>query len=126
MLRSDERLSRFIFQRNQFHVAQNAVGHRAFLPPGNNKLSVFGTNRLSENSTWIIGRRVATVCKQNFHARADLSRDELGKHRLQLIRDEPPRRHRNIVSWPAHNQKDDIKLIAVELAAAATLRLPLC
>ena len=124
MLRSDARISRFIFQRNQLHAAQNAVGHRAFLPPRDNKLSVFGTNRLSEKSTWAIGRRIASVRKQNLHARADLAGDELAKHRLEAIRDEPPRRHRNIVGWPAHNQKDDIKLIAMELAAAAKLRLP--
>src|SRR5438552_10295497 len=101
MLRSDARLSRFIFQSNQFHAAQKAVDHRAFLPPRNNKLSVFGTNRQSEKSIWAAGRRVASVRRKRLYARADIAGIELAKHGLKATRDEPPRRHRNIVGWPA-------------------------
>jgi hypothetical protein len=124
MLRSDARLTRFIFQQNQFHAGQRTIGHRAFLPPRDNKLSVFATNKLREKSVWAVGRRIAAARKRNLHARADIPNYEVEKHRLQVIRDEPPRRHRNVVGWPSHAQKDDLKLIAMELAAVAKLRLP--
>ena len=123
ILRRDARLSRFLFQKKDFRPAQNSVRHRAFLPPSNHKLSVFGTNGLAEKSIWVIGKRVARERDKTLLARADIARDELAKHQLKLIRAEPPRYHRDIMGWPPHDQKDDIMLIAMELAAVATLTL---
>lgn len=123
VLRSDAQLSRFLLERNRFRAAQNAVTHRAFLPPSDHKLSVFATNRLRERSIWVIGKRVASERNKTLYARADISLPELAKRELRSVWDEPPRRHRNIVGWPAHAQKDDLILIAMELAAVATLRL---
>jgi len=123
VVRSDARLSRFLLEENRFNRAQNAVKPRAFLPPSDHKLSVFGTNRLREKSIWVIGKRVANEQNKPLYARADLSRRELANHKLKSVWDEPPRLHRNIIGWPPHGQKDDLKLIAMELAAVATLRL---
>ena len=34
------------------------------------------------------------------------------------------KRKRSLVGWPARDQKDDVKLVAMDLAAVAKLRLP--
>jgi hypothetical protein len=95
------------------------------MPPADGRLSVFDTHRASESTIWRIGMSIATERNQNLHARADILSSAVSRQgSLRVVRDEPPFRHRNIIGWPPENQKEDRILIAMELAALATLRLP--
>jgi hypothetical protein len=121
---TDPRLTRFIFSGNDFSVAKNLVKPRAFMPQPDDTLSVFETEKLRDQGVWAIGADVASERKGNLHARADIPTSLVTVHKLRVVHDEPPRRHRNIVGWPPVDQKEDRKLIAMQLAASATLRVP--
>jgi hypothetical protein len=98
------------------------VRARAFLPPPEGKLSVFDTDSLNEERIWRIGKDMAAG--RTLHARADVAHSVAKTQGLELIVDEPPSRHRYLDGWPSLSQKEDRMLIAMELAAAALLRLP--
>jgi hypothetical protein len=122
--RKDPRLSRFIFSRRHFSDTQNIVKHGAFMPPVDGKLSIFDTDGVEERTVWSIGQEIAIERDQTLYARGDISTSSATGQNLRVIPDEPPPRHRNIVGWPPADQKEDQKLIAMELAAVATLRVP--
>lgn len=92
------------------------------MPSADGQLSVFDTENLKDESVWRIGRDVAI--DRTIHARADIATSAAVAQGLNLVRDEPPPRHRSLNGWPPASQKEDQKLIAMELAAAALLRLP--
>lgn len=92
------------------------------MPPSDGKLSIFDTENLDENSIWRVGQNVAI--DRTLRARADIMTSVVEAQGLSLLKDEPPPRHRNLVGWPPSTQKEDQKLIAMELASAASLRLP--
>lgn len=98
------------------------VKPRAFMPPEDGKLSIFDTENLQDESVWSMGRDIAI--DRTLHARADITTGVAVAQGLNLVIDEPPPRHRNLDGWPPASQKEDRKLIAMELAAAALLRLP--
>lgn len=92
------------------------------MPPNDGKLSIFDTENLKDDRIWRIGRDVAV--DRTLRARADIMTSAAEAQGLTLSIDEPPPRHRNLIGWPPSTQKEDQKLIAMELAAAALLRLP--
>lgn len=92
------------------------------MPPSDGKLSIFDTEKLGDHSVWQIGRDVAI--DRTLRARADIVTSLAEGKGLTLLVDEPPPRHRNLTGWPPVTQKEDQKLIAMELAAVALLRLP--
>lgn len=94
------------------------------MPPVDGKLSIFDTDGVEERTVWSIGQEIAIERDQTLYARGDISTSSATGQNLRVIPDEPPPRHRNIVGWPPADQKEDQKLIAMELAAIATLRLP--
>jgi hypothetical protein len=118
----DARLSRFIYSHSHFNASRSVVKTRAFMPPADGKLSVFDTENMEDESVWRIGREVAV--DRTVHARADIATSAAVAKGLKLVIDEPPPRHRNLADWPPASQKEDQKLIAMELAAVALLRLP--
>ena len=122
--RSDIRLSRFIFTEGHFSRTKKAVKHRAFLPPGDGRLSVFDTEGVDEQEIWSIGGELAVQRTQTLYARADIGTGIVISKKLRVVVDEPPPRHRNIIGWPPATQKEDRMLIAMELAAASVLQLP--
>jgi hypothetical protein len=94
------------------------------MPQPDGALSVFSTDNLEQRQVWGIGQSIATERNQNLHARGDIMTKAVIDQGLQVVRDEPPPRHRNIVGWPPATQKEDQKLIALELVAVAKLVLP--
>jgi hypothetical protein len=94
------------------------------MPPLDCKLSIFDTEAVGEQSIWGIGQRVAIERNQTLYARGDIKTSSVIEQSLRVFRDQPPPRHRNIVGWPPADQKEDQMLIAMQLAAVATLRLP--
>ena len=119
----DPLLSRFIFSKADFSLPQR-IRPRVFMPPPDLRLSVFDVHALVSDDIWQIGQEIAAIRTQNLHARADIQTSSATEHGLRVLMDEPPLRHRVIEGWPA-NQKEDQKLIAMQLAAKATLHVPM-
>lgn len=94
------------------------------MPPVDGKLSIFDTDGAEERTVWSIGQEIAIERDKTLYARGDIITSSVTGQNLHVVKDEPPPRHRNIVGWPPVDQKEDQKLIAMELAAIARLRLP--
>lgn len=120
---TNEPLTRFIFSRNHFSASQRRVKHQAFLPPVDLRLSVFRIESLTEAEVWRIGDEIEAGRSERVRARADLPSSEVIRIGLSAVPDEPPPRHANIVDWPA-DDKDGRKILAMELAAVASLAIP--
>jgi len=122
---ADELTTRYLHQASHFVPSRSRVKPRAFHPaPKDHKTSVFRIRGLSERQIWQIGDvYVASVVARKILARADVSVTQVQSVGLQVEADEPPRRHANITGWAS--EKDRWMSEAQELAALATLRLPI-
>ena len=93
--------------------------YRAFLPhPKTNDVSVYRTKGLSLRSVWSLGDRRMT---RGFYGTGELTRMQVVSHvPLEVIPDKRPKRHANIVGWPAKPEQMDY---AKKIAADARLQL---
>ena len=119
-----ENLSRFLISKKQFSKTKNLVKPSAFLPPKNLHLSVFRTENLPNKTIWEIGLH-KVVNRMNpprtFYARADFLAAIAISLQLQIVSDNKPIRHANIVGWP--EEKSKRKEITLEIAADSNLKL---
>ncbi len=94
----EESLARFLTSTSQF----NAVGVKpsAFLPnPKNGETSVFRHGSQPEESLWQIGEEhLAGV--RTLHGAAIVKTMHVRSTGLNVIAEEPPPRHANIIDWP--------------------------
>jgi hypothetical protein len=90
--------------------------------PTRGEVSVFRINGLDQASIWEIGSDIARKRDRTLYARGDTKAEHVRKVGLNIRSDEPPPRHANVVGWP-ENDKPRHKVIALQLAAAATLVL---
>ena len=113
---SNERISRFILNRNEFRPSNQTVKAKAFIPPKNKRLSVYRTSTLSEGEIWSIGDEfVAEPRGKTLYGRADL----LAKDVYALQQKVEPETsihplHADIIPWP--DGRADILLLATQLA----------
>ncbi len=114
-----ELLARFIFFESYFDTKKQRIKHNAFMPDQDLETSVSRIDALDEQQVWMIGVDVASESGRRLCARGDLSTEIVRKHRLNVVSQEPPPRHANIVGWPT--EKSEQKLLAKELAASASL-----
>lgn len=119
-----ERISRFVLSKHQFKSSAGKIKHNAFMPPTSGGLSVYRTQELNEDDIWSIGTDyVAAPQGKTVYARGDLLAGQILGAKLGIESvPRPHPRHADIVGWP--QEKDEQKMCAVELANAATLRLP--
>ena len=122
---ADEPLARYLIEKTSFVRTQNRVKFKVFMP-FHLAVSVFRTGGLSDSDIWEIGQEeVAGPRNKTLYGRAEV----LGSHveqvavqsPLQVVIDEPPPRHANIVGWP--DEQSTQQLIAIKLAEMATLTL---
>jgi hypothetical protein len=116
---AQEALARFIFSNRHFSPQQNRVKEGAFLPNRLGEVSVFRVHDLEAFDIWAIGTAVATSRSASLYARGDVRAQAVRKLQLDVVADKLPSRHANIIGWP--NDKPKQKILALELAAAATL-----
>jgi hypothetical protein len=90
--------------------------------PSKGEVSVFRVDRLTGPQIWKIGTEISEERHRTLYARGDTRAREVRKVGLDVSPMEPPPRHANIVGWP-ENDKPRQKLIALQVAAAATLVL---
>ncbi len=90
--------------------------------PSGGEVSVFRINGLSETAIWEIGGDVGRKRGRTLYARGDTKASDVMKLGLEIRPNEPPPRHADLVGWP-ENDKPRQKLIALQIAAVATLVL---
>lgn len=118
----EENLTRYILHKNHFSTLYKRVKYTAFLPTSNGETSVFRTSNLSDNEIWKIGDiEVAQKRGLPLLGYADILAFQVLSENLKVIPDNIPLRHANIVGWP--EEKSEQKLIAMELAENAQLRI---
>ena len=126
----DERLSRYVTNKDHLNAARDRLHFRAFLPSSKRQeVSIIRTEQLTEEKVWEIGDRVvAEPAGRIILARGDVMARQVGEShvddwRLTVVPDEPPPRHALIGGWPPAEESEIRKLLAQQLRAAATLRL---
>jgi hypothetical protein len=117
----NEKLARYIFSTRHFSREPPRVKTEAYMP-SRGEVSVFRIDRLEQAAIWEIGNEVARKRERTLYARGDTKASEARRVGLDIRPDEPPSRHANLVGWP-DNDKPRQKLIALQLAAVATLVL---
>lgn len=113
-----EDLSRFILEKKQIR-ADNTLRHTVFMPNRNGETSVFRISGIPQKQIWEIAVQVARERTKELFGRADISVKNVLSKKLQVILNEPPKRHANIIGWP--DDPSAKRSIAQELAAEATL-----
>lgn len=124
----DNTIGRYLTQRGQFSSERNRVKPRAFEPPLDRErlvhlLSVFVIDGLAETEIWELGDTyVGRPHGRDILATGELTaKDVRNVDSLELLRDDVPPRHAHIQGWPSG--KDERKILAIELAAVARLRI---
>ncbi len=117
----EERLSRYLFSRNNYSASKHTVHYSAFLPPPDRYLSVFRTSDLVEEEIWDIGDNIGRRRDKSLLGRGDIKAVAVHEAGLSIDPNDIPPRHANITGWP--DDESAIKLAAVELAQRAELIL---
>lgn len=93
------------------------------MPPADLELSTFRVTGFEEPAIWLLGREeVALPRRQKLHARADLVAKDVSAIGLSMRPDKKPEHHVSLLGWPTDTSTQ--QLLATELAAKATLRVP--
>jgi hypothetical protein len=123
-VRPSETVARFLLQASHFAATKRLVKPHSFLPTKGGETSVYRTDSLTAEQVWGLARtHVERGSSRRVRARADIQAEAVYNQGLIFDPDgKPDLRHANIVGWPSG--KDRQLLIALELARAATLRLP--
>jgi hypothetical protein len=117
----NEKLARYIFSTRHFIRQPPRVKAEAYMP-SRGEVSVFRIDGLNQTAIWGIGNDIAAKRERTLYARGDTKAGQVRKLGLDIRPYEPPPRHANVVGW-AENDKPRQKIIALQLAAIATLGL---
>lgn len=119
----NEHLARYLTRHGHFRPSTNSVRHYAFEPPSNLRLSVFRIDGLGCDEVWGIGQSSVVDAMETpsrtLHGIADTVASMFQERNLFVEPDYTPPRHADITGWP--EESSERKLIALELAAEATL-----
>ena len=116
----DEKLTRFIFSKDDYASTKGKVRHSVFIPKGTD-ISVYRISDLSEPEVWEIGRKYVQRERRLIKARADLLAEVVYENDLKVIPDTPPQRHANITPLPS-DKRARVRIAKI-LALASTLEL---
>lgn len=127
----DERLSRFIFDRDAFTASTGRVNFRQFLPPKAvahaEEVSAMRTELLAEQRVWSLGQETAAAGSgRRVRARGDfrapaVRASRAGAWQLDVRPFVPPPRHALVVGWPPVSERDARKSLAQQLRLGAEL-----
>jgi len=116
-----EDIARFLYSSSWYNIL--SVKPAAFLPSPNNKttsVTRYGKTPVSE----LIERGKRDPNQRRFHGLALVKAKDIRDVGLDVVPDEPPPRHANIVAWPwnamdPESEKADQLLLATKLATRA-------
>lgn len=81
-------------------------------------MSVYRTSDIIEEEIWNIGKNVAVSRSKTLKGRVDIAVSNVKANRLDVVPDDAPSIHANIVDWPA--RKEERMEIAMKLADASS------
>lgn len=121
---ASEQIARYILSKRHISVTKGIVRSAAYMPAPNGETSVYRITDITEKGVWDIGRKyVAGPSGRTLYARGDTPAVAITKTGLEIAPETTPHPlHANIVSWPS--EKDEQKMLAVEIANKATLVTP--
>lgn len=119
-VRSDEILSRFLFDRSE--IRENGALHwKALMPNPEGETSVFRISGCSEGEILVMGFGVAALRNKVLIGRGDITAQSVLSSSLQVRADsDPGSKHADILGWPI--EKDAKKAIAMALAEVASAK----
>lgn len=123
-IKNNEPLARYILESSQFSRLKNIVKPSAFMPAPNLQLSVFRIEGLDQKAIWELGEKEVVsriIPIKTLYGMAKLLALSAKSAGLRIDPDDTPPRHANIIGWP--KEKDEQKIIAIELATQASLVL---
>jgi hypothetical protein len=92
-------VARFVFQRNHFSTKNKRIKPAAFLPP-DGATSVFKISGLTEEEIWACGELAGERRGVAPYVRGDLFISQIRETELDVVIDNNPQNHGNIVNWP--------------------------
>lgn len=121
-LTASELLGRFVFSKQ--HVRQDeTIRPGAFMPPTDLQLSVTRHVGRTETDLWSRGEAVASASERRLVGRADITVGAVRRVKpLDAVQAGLPEDllHAHVVGWPPMDNKPAQKMLAVDLAAAAS------
>lgn len=96
---NEDRVARFVVVAGYIRRSDNTVRQEVFLPYKHVKLSVVQHRDLSEAELWEVGDYVAKQLGKPLLGRADVSARDARAQRLNVLPEEPPRNHADIIGW---------------------------
>lgn len=125
-IESDDKITRYLFGKNQFASSNGRVKYSAFLPPnGKNETSVFKITDLKEEDIWKIGDiNVAPNRGKPIQARGDLFVVNVQNAGLEVEMETTPHElHANIIGWPDHKAARILSAKKLEKKAKLLLKV---
>ncbi|MET0091845.1 MAG: hypothetical protein ABW068_17840 [Candidatus Thiodiazotropha sp.] len=118
---ANEQIARYILSKRHFSTSKRTVKYAAYLPAPNGETSVYRTSGVSEEDIWEIGQEnVAKPSGRTLYARGETTAGVILRTGLALFPESTPHPlHANIMNWPS--EKDEQKMLALEIANEATL-----
>jgi len=121
---ASEQIARYILSKRQFSASNRTVKYGAYLPAPDGETSVYRISNLSDDAIWTIGQEyVAKSSSRSLYGRGDTAAEVIMTTGLDIVPEVTPHPlHANIVNWPS--EKDERKILAIEIANEAVLTLP--
>lgn len=118
-IESDELLARYVTQSRQFRSRDRTLKPSLFIPPPDLKLSVTRHRDATDDEIWHVGRAVAETRQQTLYGRGNILCSDCEKNSLRVEPNSVPGNpnHADVMGWP--DRKEDQKVVALNLAAAA-------
>jgi hypothetical protein len=114
-------LARFLTQSGHFSPTTHRVKQSAFLPAKSLELSIFNIDKLIPHKIWELADKYVLSAERKVYGYAKIFSDIIYNNKLKIDYNNNPERHANIIGWPT--EKDEQKLLAIELANASELVL---
>lgn len=100
----EEDLARFITSSRQFRKSDKSVKEAALRPNKNGETSVFRHGKQPLTSLWDLADQ--NISGRTVHGAAIFKARSVRKAELEVIVQEPPPRHANIVNWPMDSDRN--------------------
>lgn len=107
-----EILARFVTSKQHYRPSNNTIRWNAFMPNRSRETSVFRTSGISDNEIWSLGDR---HIQKQILGRGDIVVSKVTDKGLEVVPDDTPERHANILGWADYDERSKNKSIALQL-----------
>lgn len=107
-----EILSRFVTSKQHYRPSNNTIKWNAFMPNKGRQTSVFRTSGISDGDIWSLGDR---HIQKQILGRGDIVASKVTDKGLEVVPDDNPERHANILGWADYDDRSKNISIAQQL-----------